>query len=99
MTEKKKCPECGIEFTPTRWWQEFCCTKHRQDFHNRNYREAEYRTKVEMAERGLNGHTNGHAAGEASERKITLTELGLAPPKPQIKRRKLTAHDAGERAT
>jgi hypothetical protein len=68
MTEKKKCPECGLEFTPNRWWQEFCCAKHRQDFHNRAYREAEASTKAEVAEQAV------------AKPKHTLADLGLSAP-------------------
>lgn len=67
--EKKKCPECGIEFTPNRWWQEFCCTKHRQDFHNRAYRAAEASTKAEFL-----------AEQAAAKPKRTLADLGLSAP-------------------
>lgn len=87
--EKKKCPQCGLEFTPARWWQEFCCVKHRQDFHNNRYRLAGVGPYTPRDER-LNGH-------DVAQAKFDLVRLGLAPsPKPKMKRRKLTTQDASE---
>jgi hypothetical protein len=34
----KECPNCKREFEPNRWWQEFCCTPCRQEFHRARYR-------------------------------------------------------------
>jgi hypothetical protein len=79
--------ECKQEFTPLKEWGEFCCTPHRKRWHYLNRtREA-----VEDAEaRRENGHANDYDAGEVRE-KITLAALGLAPPKVEPKRRRLTA--------
>lgn len=98
--EKKKCPKCGIEFTPARWWQNFCCAKHRQDFHNNRYRSDGVGPFAPRGERNL---SNGHGAnGRAVGKKLTLADLGLGaqPTTGPFKRRKLTTQDAsGERAT
>jgi hypothetical protein len=90
--------ECQNEFIPAdkKKWTKFCCTEHRKRWHYLNrtrttYREVEAVEDTE-AQRGnqLNGHaTNGH---DVAKRKLTLTDLGLAPAQPttQFKRRKLT---------
>jgi hypothetical protein len=86
--EKKKCLGCGLEFAPARWWQEFCCAKHRQDFHNNQYRSNGVGPFAPRNERNItaNGGTNGRAVGK----KLTLADLGFAAaPTVQPKRRKL----------
>ncbi len=95
MEEKKKCPQCGIEFAPARWWQEFCCAKHRQDFHNNRYRSDGVGPFAPRGERNL---SNGHGAnGRAVKKLSSLTDLGLGVPSAQpFKRRKLTTRDASE---
>jgi hypothetical protein len=30
---RKTCPWCNEDFTPSREWQDFCCTKHQQAWH------------------------------------------------------------------
>jgi hypothetical protein len=30
---RKTCPWCNQDFTPSREWQDFCCTKHQQAWH------------------------------------------------------------------
>jgi hypothetical protein len=83
--------ECEREFTPLKEWGEFCCTQHRKRWHYLNHTRTSYREAVEDAEaRRENGHANGHDAGEVRE-KITLAALGLASPKVEPKRRRLTA--------
>jgi hypothetical protein len=93
--------ECQNVFTPEKEWGEFCCTEHRKRWHylNRSGTTARdaYREAVEDAEARrdarmnghANGHANGHDAGEAKRK--TLAELGLASPKVEPKRRRLTA--------
>jgi hypothetical protein len=34
----KECLNCKLEFEPNRWWQDFCKTKCRMEFHRARYR-------------------------------------------------------------
>ncbi len=34
LIELIKCKLCGKEFKPTKSWQLFCCSKHRDKWHN-----------------------------------------------------------------
>jgi hypothetical protein len=78
-----KCPECGVEFKPNRH-QVFCCTKHRVDFHNRNYRHAAKHAAVQEAEDTREDRINSAEGGE----KINLEALGLVPPAQPVRRRR-----------
>jgi hypothetical protein len=89
--EKKKCPQCGGEFSPRRWWQEFCCPKHRQDFHNHQYRLAGVGPYAPRDER-MNGHAPARLA-----RKLDLAALGFAPKATPITRRKIKPDAEPER--
>jgi hypothetical protein len=93
-----KCRECEREFVPSRWWQDFCCTDHRQAFHRRKYKQEAVEAAADAREErmnghGVNGHTeemNGHAnGGVRGEEKIDLVSLGLATPPKPIARRKI----------
>ena len=99
MNEKKKCPQCGIEFAPARWWQEFCCVKHRQDFHNNKYRSAGAGPYAPHNERNL---SNGHVS-RAVGKKLSLADLGLGAPPMKAARRergaRMTDYDFKNNAT
>ena len=89
--------ECRNEFRPQKEWAEFCCDSHRKRWHYlARKHEAVEHAEAQRDERKMNGHaTNGH---DVAKPKLTLADLGLAPPKPQFKRRKLNTQGASERA-
>jgi hypothetical protein len=73
----KTCPWCNQYFTPSRDWQEFCCTDHRQRWHRHQRKLCEVR--VAEAARA-NGRPN--AAREIVDRFARLNaeiETAQAP--------------------
>jgi hypothetical protein len=85
-----QCDSCHRDFTPAKWNQRFCCTKCKDDFHNREKLEALRDAKhdeVRAAERAREDRINGT---------ITLDLVAVPEPPLQVRRRKiLTAEERG----
>ena len=43
-----QCKECGTDFRPAKWWQEFCQPKCRNTYHNRETSRALQEAKHEQ---------------------------------------------------
>ena len=44
------CEWCGEEYEQSKWWQRFCCSKHKNDFHNHQTSLALRQREEEEAE-------------------------------------------------
>lgn len=78
-----QCDFCQRPFTAAKWWARFCCTKCKDDFHNREKLEARREAKHDerrAAERAREDQINGT---------ITLDLVALPEPPLMVKRRKI----------
>ena len=84
-----QCDFCHREFSAAKWWARFCCTKCKDDFHNREKSlariEAEH-DRVRAAERAREDRINGT---------ITLDLVAVPEPPLVVKRRKILSVEAG----
>jgi peptide subunit release factor 1 (eRF1) len=71
-----RCKECGKEFRQSRWWQEFCTPKCRNDFHNHLTSLALHEAK--RAE---------YAAEVAASAGAKMEVVALSPTQPKLVRR------------
>jgi hypothetical protein len=72
-----QCKECGKEFRQSRWWQEFCSPKCRNDFHNHETSRALHAARrFEYAADVAAHEANGHA-----EAKMEIVAMPATRPK------------------
>lgn len=60
---KRRCRQCGAEFTPRRAWSAFCCEEHRQRWHTERTKVARRRLAQEDEEFGLGEGAPGAKKG------------------------------------
>jgi hypothetical protein len=65
------CKQCNRPFVQVKPWQEFCCTRHQQDWHL-------HQRKLERREKLANGHDRGtpEQRKEASEVLARIIQSG-----------------------
>src|SRR6478672_4265641 len=49
-TDMAICEWCNQEYEQSKWWQRFCCSKHKDDFHNHEKSLALRQVEEEQAE-------------------------------------------------
>lgn len=46
MSDKKVCEQCGVGYTPKKWWSRFCGNSCRMKFHVQQRKEALYEFRL-----------------------------------------------------
>ena len=83
------CEWCDQEYEQSKWWQRFCCSKHKDDWHNHQKSLALREEAEERRELRLANGANGNGAAPADHKPLSELLKLLKPaaePEP-LKRR------------
>jgi hypothetical protein len=79
------CEWCDQEYEQSKWWQRFCCSKHKDDWHNHQKSLALRQEAEEQREaRLVNGDAGKH---KPLSEILYLKPATLLKPEPSLKRR------------